>query len=144
MNEIRKSSISKRFNDVSWHDARVLSFSLHKGDSFYFVKIEVLFTLQDIPGGYEKVSKFLRFDRCRIFVADIDLLGLELCGGMIGSAECYTNVLEYERRKRNKVEGFDLPQNRLPLNLCSVFEFDLIHPSGYFTIFAGNFDITTV
>ncbi len=129
------------FNNHIWHDSRVMSIKLQKAGRSYEVLIEILFVRDGVPQEYESENRIMKFDRCRIFSADIDLLGLELCGGMIGSARCRSGAIDIERQERGKIDKFDLPQDRLPLDQCLVFEFELIYPAGNITLYAENFEI---
>ena len=132
--------IRERFQNHPWHDSRILSIAVRWTGTCYIVTLDVLFTstLSDRP--YENETKPVTFNQCRLFGSDLDLLGMQLCGGMIGAAQCYEDVLGIEKTTRNKVKQFGLPDERLPLDQCYVFEFELIHPSGIITIFAKDFE----
>ena len=48
--------------------------------------------------------------------------------GDIGAAGCYPDSVELEKRKRDKVRLFDLPQDLNPLEDCIGFFFEMVPP----------------
>jgi hypothetical protein len=64
-----------------------------------------------------------------------------MCGGDIGAAGCHPDAAELEKRKRDKVRQFDLPQNQNPLEEYIGFFFEMIPPGGQIIIYAKAFEL---
>jgi hypothetical protein len=137
------SEVQKKFESLNWHDSRILSISIGLRGTHYVVQLEILFSDASSETMYESAGKIVTFDNCRIIVTDLDLLGLQLCGGMIGGVSVSSDVRTVEKQLRNKIEEFGLPESRLPFDDMFVFEFGLIHPAGEINVFARGFEIVS-
>jgi hypothetical protein len=135
--------ICARFDAIQWHDSKLIGFSLikHNEDRSYEFHIDLKLLIRPIPGKYEWGDKTLILRQCRIICTDIDLLGLQLCGGDIQNGICYKDATSLEKEERNKLQEFDLPQGDDPLAQLLCFKIKLIPPSGEITAFAKNFEM---
>ena len=140
---IKSEKICESFSQIRWHDSKLLDLHLMRNPEKwqYDLRLDL-----NLIVGYPEVEIERRkhsalFSDCRIIQTDLDLLGILICGGDIGAAGCYPDSVELEKRKRDKVRQFDLPQNQNPLEECIGFFFEMIPPGGQIIIFAKDFHL---
>lgn len=132
-----------RFSKIYWHDSKLINLHILKRpeEGQYDLQLDLNLIVSFSPGNTEWRKHSAIFRDCRIVQTDLDLLGVLLCGGDIGVAGCYPDSLELEKRKRDKVRLFDLPQDLNPLSKCIGFFFEMIPPGGQLIIFARDFTL---
>ncbi len=135
--------ICEAFSQIRWHDSKLLGVHLIRNPEKpqYDLRVDLNLIVGFSEGKVERRKQSGLFSDCRIIQADLDLLGVLLCGGDIGAAGCYPDSAELEKRKRDKVRLFDLPQDLNPLEECIGFFFELVPPGGQLIIFAKDFEL---
>ena len=131
------------FSQVKWHDSKLLAVHLIKNpEKLQFdLQLDLNLIVGYSEGKVERRKQRALFSECRIIQTDFDLLGILLCSGDIGGAGCYPNSVALEKRKRDKVRLFDLPQDLNPLEECIGFFFEMVPPGGQIIIFARDFEL---
>jgi len=143
-NEINKQEISLRFSQLHWHDSKLLDLCVLKqdGEKKYDIQLTLnLIMVYRQGGGVETSKKRVVFKECRGIEADLDLLGVLICGGAIGSATCYSDAVDFKRRRTNKAGQFDFPESYNPLEKCLAFFIEMINPGGQIIVFARDFEL---
>ena len=140
----RFEQICTEFSKIYWHDSKLLDLHLtkHKETRRYDLRLDLDLIVGFAEGKVERRLQSAVFRDCRILKTDLDLLGVLLCGGDIAAAGCYPDAVELEKRNRDKVREFDLPQTNNPLDECVGFFFEMIHPGGQMIIFAREFELS--
>jgi hypothetical protein len=131
------------FSQIHWHDSKLLDLHLqkHPERNQYDLRMDLDLIQRFSEDQIERRKQTAVFRDCRIIQADLDLLGVVMCGGDIGAAACYPDAIGLEKRKRDKIRQFDLPQNQNPLAQCMGFFFEMIPPGGEIIIFAQDFEL---
>lgn len=136
--------ICESFSQIRWHDSKLLGLHLSRNPEKpqYNLRMDLNLIVGFSEGQANRRLHTTTFSDCRIMQTDLDLLGILLCSGDIGAAGCYLDSAELEKRKRDKVRLFDLPQDGNPLEECIGFFFEMVPPGGQIIIFARNFELT--
>jgi len=139
----KSEKVCELFSQIHWHDSKLLDLHLVKNPEKrqYDLRLDLNLIVGYSEGKIERRTQSALFSDCRIIQADLDLLGVLLCGGDIGAAGCHPDSVELEKRERDKVRQFDLPQNHNPLEEYIGFVFEMILPGGQIIIFAKDFEL---
>lgn len=139
----KSEKVCESFSQILWHDSKLLDLHLIRNPEKrqYDLRLDLNLIVGYSEGKIERRKQSALFSDCRIIQTDLDLLGILLCGGDIGAAGCHPDSVELEKRKRDKVRQFDLPQNQNPLEECIGFFFEMIPPGGQIIIFAKDFEL---
>jgi hypothetical protein len=141
--ESNDDEVCVAFSQIRWHDSKLVD--LHLVRDGEKKKYDLRLNLDLIEGFSEGRSKRSNrsalFLDCRIIQADLDLLGVLICGGDIASAVCYANAVDLEKKSRNKARQFDFPQRYNPLEKCLGFLIEMINPGGEIIVFAKDFEL---
>lgn len=139
----QRERICATFAQIYWHDSKLQDLHLVKNPETrqYDLRLDLDLIVSFSEGQVERREQSVIFRGCRIIQTDLDLLGVLLCGGDIGSAGCYPDAVGLEKRKRDKVQRFDLPESQNPLEECMGFFFEMIPPGGQIIIFAKDFEL---
>ncbi len=131
------------FSKIYWHDSKLLDLHLIKypDKMRYDLRLDLNLIVGSSEGKVERRKQSALFRDCRIIQIDLDLLAILICGGNIGAAGCHPDSVELEKRERDKVRQFDLPQSQNPLEECIGFFFEMIPPGGQIIIFAKDFEL---
>lgn len=131
------------FESYPWHDSRLLEVRVTPGEaaSENAVACTIQLISHATPGKCEYKTVQVLFRRCRIVKLDLDLLGLQLCGGAIASGSCREQSDMKTRILEEQIASFDLPQDLNPFDDLLHFSFEFIHPGGTMDIFARDFEI---
>ena len=135
-----RQDICARFNQMYWHDSKLVAFQLQpKSDERYDVAVDLELLTNAQPGQYSWKDARLEFEDCRIMELSVDTLGIRFTGGAIASAFC-----EGGAALKEKLESrfFDLPQGDDPYESILHFRILLIPPGGEINVFARNFVVT--
>jgi hypothetical protein len=140
----KSDEICKSFSQVMWHDSKLLGVHLIRDEERpqYDLKLDLNLIVGYSEGKIEWRKQSALFSDCRIIQTDLDLLGILLCSAAIGAVGCYPDSAELEKRKRDKVRLFDLPQDLNPLEECIGFFFEMVPPGGQMILFAKDFELT--
>lgn len=135
--------ICELFSQIRWHDSKVLAIHLTKNSEKpqYDLRLDLDLIVGFLERKVQRRMQSALFSDCRIIKTDLDLLGVVLCSGDIGAAVCYPDSSELEKRERDKVRVFDLPQDLNPLQECTGFLFEMIPPGGQIVIIARDFEM---
>ena len=135
--------IYESFSQIRWHDSKLIDVHLIRNPEKpqYDLRLDLNLVVGYSGGKTERRKQSALFSDCRIIETDLDLLGVLLCGGAIGAAGCHLDSGELEKRKRDKVHLFDLPQDQNPLGECIGFFFEMVPPGGEIIVFAKNFEM---
>ena len=138
-----RGKICESFTQIKWHDSKLLGLYLIRNPEKpqYDLRLDLNLIVGYSKGEVERKKQSALFRDCRIIQTDLDLLGVLTCGGDIGSAGCYPDAVELEKRKRDKIQRFDLPQDQNPLEECIGFFFEMITPGGQIIIYAKAFEL---
>jgi hypothetical protein len=138
-----RGKIYESFSQILWHDSKLLGLHLFRNPEKpqYDLRLDLNLIVGFSEGKIERRKQSALFSDCRIVQTDLDLLGVLLCSGDIGAAGCYPDSVELEKRKRDKVRLFDLPQDLNPLTECIGFFFEMVPPGGQIIIFAKDFEL---
>lgn len=137
-----KAQVCARFSQVLWHDSKIIDLHLLKDPENYQYDLRLDVRLMTgFSQGKVEARKTALFSGCRIIKADLDLLGLLICGGAIGDASCHADVTDFEKKYRDKAQEFDFPDDQNPLEDCLCFLFELIPPGGELIVFAKDFQL---
>lgn len=119
----KSEKVCESFSQILWHDSKLLDLHLIRNPEKrqYDLRLDLNLIVGYSEGKIERRKQSALFSDCRIIQTDLDLLGILLCGGDIGAAGCHPDSVELEKRKRDKVRQFDLPQNQNPLEECIGF-----------------------
>ena len=119
----KTKNICESFSQILWHDSKLLELHLIRNPEKpqYDLRLDLNLIVGYSEGKVERRRQSALFSDCRIIQTDLDLLGILLCSGDIGAAGCYPDLAELEKRKRDKVRLFDLPQELNPLQQCTGF-----------------------
>lgn len=128
----------QKFENVHWHDSKLLDFKLIRisSQTENFHDLELNLSLRFKDGDFRNAT--LVFKKCRILKLDLDLLGLVICGGDIGGVTFFKNSREAEIRYRNLSNDFDFPDSANPMDNALGCLIEMIHPGGYILIFAQS------
>jgi hypothetical protein len=139
----KTEKICESFSQILWHDSKLLGLHLIRNteNPQYDLRLDLNLIVGYSEGKVERKKQSALFSDCRIIQTDLDLLGILLCSGDIGAAGCYPDSAELEKRKRDKVRLFDLPQDLNPLQECIGFFFEMVPPGGQIIIFAKDFEL---
>lgn len=132
----------ERFNSFRWHDSKMVSFELlpNPDEQTYDFCLYIKLLTNNQSEGILNERKLI-FRECRIVQLDLDLLGMQLIGGDIADAFCDTDADLNERKERDQLSHFDLPQDELSLAEFLYFRILFIHPGGEIKIFARSFEL---
>ena len=138
-----REQICELFSQIKWHDSKVLAIHLTRNSEKpqYDLRLDLDLIVGFSEGKVEREKQSAVFSDCRIIQADLDLLGIMLCGGDIGAAVCYPDAAALEKRERDKISLFDLPQDLNPLEENTGFFFEMIPPGGELLIIARDFEM---
>jgi hypothetical protein len=141
--ELDRDEICTRFSKLHWHDSKLLDLHLLRvpGKRKYDLRLDLDLIIAYAEGEIERNNKSAIFRECRIVQMDLDLLGVVICGGDIGSATCYADAVELERENREKARQFGFPQSYNPLEKCLGFFIEMINPGGEIIVFAKDFEL---
>jgi hypothetical protein len=141
----RVSQICARFDTIHWHDSRLVGVHLVSGKDSgdYEIRFEVRFLANAEPGQYQYKNGEVLFLGPRIIQADLDLLGMQYCGGDIAYASCEKESALKEKLESEKLQHFSLLQESEPLADLLHFHIVLIDPGGEISIFARDFEIVS-
>ena len=119
----KSEKICESFSQVLWHDSKLLDLHVIRNPEKpqYDLRLDLNLIVGYSEGKIEGRKQSALFSDCRIMQTDLDLLGVLLCGGDIGAAGCYPDSAALEKRERDKVRLFDLPQDLNPLHECVGF-----------------------
>jgi hypothetical protein len=141
-----RDEVCTRFNNIGWHDSRVVGLHLIPRIEYevHDFCVDVRLLKGDAPAneGYQDAK--LLFRDCRIVQLDLDLLGMQLCGGDISTAFCESDAASHEQAERDRLQNFDLPQEEDSLNSFFYFKILLIHPSGEINVYAKDYELQLV
>lgn len=139
----KSEKICESFSKVLWHDSKLLGLHLIRNPEKpqYDLRMDLNLIVGYSEGKIERRRQSALFSDCRIMQTDLDLLGVLLCSADIGAAGCYPDSAALEKRKRDKVRLFDLPQDLNPLQECVGFFFEMVPPGGQIIIFAKDFEL---
>lgn len=140
----RSEMICESFRQIKWHDSKLLGLHLIRDPEMprYDLRLDLNLIVGFLEGKVQRRKQTALFSDCRIIQTDLDLLGVLLCSGDIGAAGCYPDSAELEKRERDKIRLFDLPQDLNPLQECIGFFFEMVPPGGQLIIFAKDFELT--
>lgn len=143
---VNKNEVCARFSDVRWHDSELIELHLARvpGSNQYDLRLDLNLITGYSNDGPKMSRHSALFIGCRIIKADLDLLGLIMCGGAIASGVCYPDATELEHSHRTKIQDFDLPQDQNRLEECLGFLLEMIHPGGELLVFAQDFQLHKV
>jgi hypothetical protein len=140
--------ISRRFNDLPWHDSELCgvranySTNANGHENRYEVILNVNLRSSGIAAAEERFTRVeIKFSQTRVFHADLDLLGVAYCGGDISGARCEEKSDFMRQTEETRVANFDLPQESEPLAGLKHFRISLCPPSGQIDIIAKDFEI---
>ena len=135
--------VCARFARLLWHDSRLIGLQLTKDEEAheYSVQLDLLLYEKNHEGKSVRNKRRVTFKDCRVMQTDLDLLGVLVCGGDIAYGDCHLDAVEYEREHRRKLQEFDLPQAKNPLDSCLVFHIAMIHPGGEVIVYAKDFQV---
>ena len=135
--------VCAKFSQIYWHDSKLLDLHLlkHPEKKQYDLRLDLDLIVSFSEGRTERSKQSALFHECRIIQADLDLLGVLICGGDIASAVCYADAIEFERENRDKARQFDFPQSYNPLEKCLGFLIEMINPGGEIIVFAKGFEL---
>jgi len=141
--EFNADEVCARFSQLYWHDSKLLDLHLvkHAEKKRYDLRLDLDLIVSFSEGRIERSNKSALFRECRIVRMDLDLLGVLICGGDIGSAVCYSDAVELERKNKDKARQFDFPQSYNPLEKCLGFLIEMINPGGEIIVFARDFEL---
>lgn len=141
-----RDEVCTRFNSIGWHDSRVVGLHLIPRIEYevhdFYVDVRLLKGDPSANDGY--LAAKLLFRDCRIVQLDLDLLGMQLCGGDISTAFCESDAASREQAERGRLQKFDLPQEEDALNAFFYFKILLIPPGGEINIYARDFELHPV
>ncbi|MGB7069376.1 MAG: hypothetical protein WBD22_07760 [Pyrinomonadaceae bacterium] len=139
----KKDETKRRFEELYWHDSRIVGLSLEKDDEAkkFDLRINVDLFEKDSIGKLARTARLIIFEHCRVIQIDFDLVGLLMCRGDISNAECFTDAVRLEKDRRGKLKNFDFPDGHNPLTRCLGFAIEMIHPAGGIAIFARDFEV---
>src|ERR1051325_6119429 len=84
-----RQDICSRFNQMHWHDSKLIGFHLvPKSDSRYDVNVDLQLLTNAQPGQYSWKDARLEFQHCRIAPLSVDTVGIQVTGGDIARARC--------------------------------------------------------
>ena len=126
----KSEKVCESFSQIIWHASKLLGLHLirNREKPQYNLRLELNLIVGYSEGKVEWRKQSAVFSDCRIIGTDLDLLGILLCSGDIGAAGCYPDSAELEKRKRDKVRLFDLPQDLNPLQDCICFFVEMVPP----------------
>jgi hypothetical protein len=135
--------ICGRFNSMHWHDSKLTGFhlKLRDDDQIFEVGLDLRLLTDIRPGNYQWENQRLEIKECRLIKLDLDLLGMQLCGGDIASATCEKDSAMKRKVERDELPNFSLPQGEDPLAGILHFRILLIHPGGEINLFAKGFNV---
>jgi len=132
-----RQDICSRFNQMHWHDSKLIGFHLvPKSDSRYDVNVDLQLLTNAQPGQYSWKDARLEFQDCRIMQLSVDTLGIQFTGGDIATAFCEGGAALKEKLE---TRFFDLPQGDDPYEGILHFRILLIPPGGEIDVFARDF-----
>ena len=144
MSKQANSNVCRRFNELPWHDSKLLGFKIDfEGDTPDNLQLEVKLNAPDRAKRQWRNSKLI-FKECRFIKLDLDLLGIQLCGGDIASATCETNSALKKKIEDFLEVEFDLPEERNPFETTFHYQVLMIHPGGELNLFAKEFELEYV
>lgn len=135
--------ICARFNEVRWHDSKLISFQLlPKNDNqTHDIGLDLKLLTNAQHGNCDWEDGRLEIEECRVIQLNLDMLGIQLCGGDIANAFCEKASAMKEGLEDTQIQHFDLPQGDDPFADIIHFRILLIHPGGEINIFAKNFKL---
>ena len=141
--DINKDEVCTNFSKIYWHDSKLIDLHVLKRaeKASYDLQLDLDLIVKLSQGNVDRSKHTAIFRDCRIIQTQLDLLGITLCGGDIWCAWCYTDAVELENERRKMARGFDLPEDRNPLERCLGFVIQMIPPGGEMLIFAKDFEL---
>ena len=132
-----------RFARLLWHDSELIGYQVTKDEDAYeySVRLDLLLYEKNQEGKFVRNPRKVTFKDCRILQTDLDLLGVLLCGGAISYGECHTDAPKHEAEHRGRLQEFDLPEAKNPLDSCLVFHIAMCPPGGEVVIYAKDFQV---
>lgn len=137
MSQNGKSDCS-RFNELPWHDSKLVGLKIFYEEE-YGLQLDVQLRTGSKDGADQWRKSRLVFEGCRFVRADLDLLGMELCGGDIATASCERDSPLKKQVADLSLAQFDLPDDRNPFEETYHFQILMIHPGGEMNFFAKAF-----
>jgi hypothetical protein len=143
--KLNLDEICARFSQIHWHDSKLTNLHILKRPEKrrYDLQLDLDLIVNFSEHKTERNKYSAIFRDCRIIRADLDLLGVLICGGDIGAAVCYLDAHKLESERRNKIQQFDLPDGDNPLERCLGFVVQMIPPGGEIIIFARDFQLAS-
>lgn len=132
--------VCTRFSQIKWHDSKLLGFGLLKRPEPQTYDLTLNVRLRE--GRLALLDRSVIFRKCRIVLINLDVLGVGLCSGDISDAVCFTDAAAFERKVRDRVASFDLPQDLNPIEECVGFHIQMIHPGGEIYVIAKSFELS--
>lgn len=88
-----KAGICARFSQNTWHDSKIIQLHVVKDleNDRYDLLLDLNMIVGYSEGKHERARKTGRFTNCRVIKADLDLLGMLLCGGDL-AVRCVTRM----------------------------------------------------
>src|SRR5450432_158378 len=141
--------VGRRFNEIYWHDSVVRSLSVNYSPldlgpelSYEIVLRAGMMTSRINPKEEEAFEPVeVRFEQARYFRADLDLLGMHVCGGSISYAECFAESDFKRQLFQTKIANTNAPQFENYWANLSHFLIYLCDPSGEINIIAKDFKL---
>lgn len=117
---INRDQICSEFSEICWHDSKLIDLHVlkHSEKGSYDLQLDLDLIVNFSESKVDRSKQKAIFRDCRILQVQLDLLGITLCGGDIGSAYCYTDPIELQKETQKMVQTFDLPEGRNPLESC--------------------------
>lgn len=136
-------NICARFNQVQWHDSKLIRFQLFPKDSNrrHDIGFDLRLLTNPRPGSYEWQDAKLEIEDCSIIRLDLDILGIQLCGGDIDGA--ISERVSAEDLEGTQIQSFDLSRRANPLTYLIKFRMFLVPPGGEIIILGRNFTFKT-
>ncbi|MGB6131550.1 MAG: hypothetical protein WBG54_07205 [Acidobacteriaceae bacterium] len=127
--------IVQRFNEIPWHDSKLLSVYCYKADGEDRVKL----SLELLGDGGTLTSAELVFKECGFFVADVFLAAKSMCADDISGAECYES--SDWKKTVSEPQPFDVIQGNRGLDHHLHFRISVIPPGGTINLLAKDFEL---
>jgi len=129
--------ICKRFNDLKWHDSKLIGYSVlpSKDGSTHDVHFQMEWLTDYKEGIPSWAEGKLTIRDCTVIKADLDLDGKHVCDDSIANALCVK-----ESDLKREIEHEQLKHEQKPLAEYLHFRILLIAPGGEINLFAKGFN----
>lgn len=140
-----QEEISKRFEQISWHDSKLRGIAITQGkESRGDVVLEIDLLTGDPSKKYEWSPVEVRFQQTRIFQCELDFLGLRYCDSAIFGGTCTDQSDFLDHVVTDIIQKFTLPQTAEDLANLRHFCIEFINPGGEINIIARDFEIRSL